>query len=55
MLIIFVKQKTYLTPSLPAELSNLKRTQKYQILKMAEEAASPGETGRPNPYVFSKK
>jgi hypothetical protein len=39
ILIIFVKQRTYLATPHPAERQNLKRTQKYQILKMAEQTA----------------
>jgi hypothetical protein len=37
ILIVFVKQRTYLATPLPAERPKLKRTQKYQILKMAEQ------------------
>jgi hypothetical protein len=36
ILIIFVKQRTYLARPPPAEPPNLKRTQKYQILQIVE-------------------
>ncbi len=41
ILIIFVKQRTYLAPPHSAGPPNLKKDLKYQILKMVEQAA-PG-------------
>jgi hypothetical protein len=44
ILIIFVKQRTYLARPPPAEPPNLKRTQKYQILQILEQAAPGRDT-----------